>query len=130
MSFDLGHIELGDSVNLDKVSFDRIRREAVAQYERGGMVSFSWHLDNPLTGKDTWDVSDSTVVSSVLPGGANHEKFITWLDRAADYMNSIRTADGTTSARGTNTPEAGSGGDRSFALPKNIRRCGASPTTG
>lgn len=95
MSFDLGHIELNDSVNLDKVSFDRIRREVVAQYERGGMSSFSWHLDNPLTGKDTWDVSDSTVVRSVLPGGANHEKFITWLDRAADYMNSIRTADGT-----------------------------------
>lgn len=95
MSFDLGHIELGDSVNLDKVSFDRIRREVVAQYERGGMSSFSWHLDNPQTGKDTWDVSDSTVVRSVLPGGANHEKFITWLDRAADYMNSIQTADGT-----------------------------------
>ena len=95
MSFDLGHIELGDSVNLDKVSFDRIRREAVAQYGRGGMVSFSWHLDNPQTGKDTWDVSDSTVVRSILPGGANHEKFIGWLDRAADYMNSIQTADGT-----------------------------------
>ena len=95
MSFDLGHIELGDSVNLDKVSFDRIRREVVAQYERGGMSSFSWHLDNPQTGKDTWDVSDSTVVRSILPGGTNHEKFIGWLDRAADYMNSIRTADGT-----------------------------------
>ena len=95
MSFDLGHIELNDSVNLDKVSFERIRREVIAQYERGGMSSFSWHLDNPQTGKDTWDVSDSTVVRSVLPGGTNHEKFITWLDRAADYMNSIRTADGT-----------------------------------
>ena len=71
MSFDLGHIELNDSVNLDKVSFERIR------------------------GKDTWDVSDSTVVRSILPGGANHEKFIGWLDRAADYMNSIQTADGT-----------------------------------
>ncbi|MBW9198811.1 beta-mannosidase [Bacteroidales bacterium SW299] len=94
MSFDLGRIELGGEMNLDKVPFDRIRKETVAQYERGGIVSFSWHADNPLTGKDSWDVSDSTVVKSVLPGGANHEKFMGWLDAVADFFNSIRTADG------------------------------------
>ncbi len=95
MSFDLGHIELGDSVNLDKVPFDRIRREVIAQYERGGMSSFSWHVNNPVTGKDSWDVSDSAVVRSILPGGTQHDKFIGWLDRVADYLNSIRTADNT-----------------------------------
>ena len=94
MAFDLGHIELGDSFNLDKVPFSRIRQEAVAQYLRGGIVSFSWHADNPLTGKDTWDVSDSTVVRSILPGGSNHVKFVDWLNKVADYFNSIRTADG------------------------------------
>ena len=35
MSFDLGDIELGHDVNLDSVPFDKIRREAVAQYRRG-----------------------------------------------------------------------------------------------
>ena len=94
MSFDLGHLELGHDKNLDGVPFDRIRKESVAQYERGGMVSFSWHADNPLTGKDAWDVSDSTVVRSVLPGGKNHEKFIGWIDRVADFLNSIKTDDG------------------------------------
>ena len=94
MSFDLGHLELGNDKNLDGVPFDKIRKESVAQYERGGMVSFSWHADNPLTGKDAWDVSDSTVVRSVLPGGANHAKFIAWLDRVADFLNSIKTDDG------------------------------------
>ena len=34
MSFDLGRIELGGEMNLDKVPFDRIRKETVAQYER------------------------------------------------------------------------------------------------
>ena len=95
MSFDLGRIEIYGDKNLDNVSMDRIRQEVVAQYERGGMVSFSWHVDNPVTGKDSWDVSDSTVVQSVLPGGANHEKFMGWLDKVADYLNSIQTADGT-----------------------------------
>ena len=94
MSFDLGHLELGNDKNLDGVPFDRIRQESVAQYMRGGMVSFSWHPDNPLTGKDAWDVSDSTVVRSVLPGGKNHGKFIVWLDRVADFFNSIKTQDG------------------------------------
>ena len=71
------------------MSFDLGRMEIY------GMSSFSWHVDNPSTGKDSWDVSDSTVVKSVLPGGDNHVKFIEWLDKLADYMNSIALEDGT-----------------------------------
>ena len=54
MSFDLGRIELGGDKNLDNVPIERLRREIIAQYERGGMVSLSWHTDNPVTGKDAW----------------------------------------------------------------------------
>lgn len=94
ISFDLGHIELGHEKTLDGVPFDKVRQETINQYQRGGMVSFSWHLDNPLTGGDSWDVSDNTVVKSILPGGANHEKFMEWMDRLATFMNSLQTADG------------------------------------
>lgn len=94
MSFDLGRMEIFGDKTLDNVKLDRIRKEVVAQYERGGMSSFSWHVDNPLTGKDSWDVTDSTVVKSVLPGGVNHDKFLGWLDKIAGFMNSIQTADG------------------------------------
>lgn len=94
MSFDLGRIELGGCESLDKVPFERIKSEIIAQYNRGGMVSLSWHLDNPVTGKDSWDVSDTTVVVSVLPGGANHDKFNGWLDRVAVFMNSLKTEAG------------------------------------
>jgi len=95
ISFDLGHIELGQVKNLDGVLFDSIRIEAVAQYLRGGMVSLSWHLNNPLTGKDAWDVSDTTVVASILPGGKIHEDFLKRLDIIAGFIKSIRTPDGT-----------------------------------
>lgn len=95
MSFDLGGIELGHDQSLDKISFDKIRKEIIAQYNRGGVNTISWHLNNPLTGGNSWDVSDTTVVASVLPGGVNHEKFLGWLDRLADFMNSLTTADGT-----------------------------------
>ena len=76
MSFDLGRMEIYGDKTLDNVSLDRIRKEVIEQYKRGGMSSFNWHVDNPSTGKDSWDVSDSTVVKSVLPGGDNHVKFI------------------------------------------------------
>ena len=95
MSFDLGRIELGGDRNLDNVSFERVKNEIIAQYNRGGMSSLSWHLDNPLTGKDSWDVSDTTVVASILPGGVNHEMFLGWLDKVAAFMNSLTRADGT-----------------------------------
>lgn len=96
ISFDLGHIELGDSVNLDRVPFDRIRQEIFNQYNRGGMISLSWHLDNPLSGGSSW-VADSLktietkTVSAVLEGGEKHEQFLSWLDRVADFLNSLET---------------------------------------
>lgn len=94
MSFDLGRTELGGDKNLDNVPVERLHHEIIAQYERGGMVSLSWHVDNPVTGKDSWDVSDSTVVASVLPGGKQHDKFMEWMGRIADFMNSLVTRDG------------------------------------
>lgn len=94
MTFDLGHIELGDSANLDGVPFDLIRAESVKQFQRGGIISFSWHLNNPKTGGDSWDVSDTTVVASVLEGGENHEKFVSWLDKMSTFINSVQTAEG------------------------------------
>lgn len=94
ISFDLGELELGGDANLDKVSFDKLRKEIINQYQRGGMVSLSWHARNPLTGGDAWDVKDTTVVKSILPGGANHEKFSGWLDKVAGFINSLQTAEG------------------------------------
>ncbi len=94
MGFDLGGIEYNNTTNLDGVPFDRIRQEIQAQDARGGFITLSWHLGNPLTGKNAWDVSDSTVVSSILPGGKIHHTFETWMDRVANYLKSLKTADG------------------------------------
>ena len=94
ISFDLGELELGGETNLDKVPFDSIRKEIIAHYRRGGMISLSWHARNPLTGGDAWDAKNETVVKSVLPGGANHEKFTGWLDRVAGFISSLTTEEG------------------------------------
>ena len=97
IGFDLGHLELGDSVNLDGVPFDRMRDEIIRHFDRGGMVTLSWHLDNPLTGGSAWVKPDSLTdqekqtVASVLEGGKCHEKFLGWLGILASFINSLET---------------------------------------
>ncbi|MBR6275590.1 MAG: beta-mannosidase [Prevotella sp.] len=99
LSFDLGHLELGHDKNLDGVPFDRMRKEIVAHDECGGMTTLSWHLDNPLSGGSSW-VADSLkevesgTVAAILEGGVKHERFLSWLDRVADFLNSLVTPEG------------------------------------
>lgn len=94
IGFDLGRLELGHDKNLDGVPFDKMRREIVAQYLRGGMVTLSWHLDNPLTGGDAWDFHNTGTVASVLPGGEKHEDFLERMSRVADFLASLVTPEG------------------------------------
>lgn len=91
---DLGGIELDSPLNIDKNDFGHMRKSAMVHHEKGGVVTFSWHPRNPLTGGDTWDTSSTEVVASILPGGVKHEMFMGWLAKAADYLESIKTADG------------------------------------
>ena len=99
LGFDLGRLETGSSENLDGVPFDRMRQEIVAQYERGGVTSLSWHCYNPLSGRQSWvadsllDVESKTV-ASILAEGETHDKFVAWLDLVAGFINSLETADG------------------------------------
>ncbi len=93
--WELGHIELGDPYSLDSVHFDKIRHWIKLVYSRGGVNTISWHLNNPLTGGDAWDVSSKKVVKSILPGGEKHELFKQYLDRLAAFMLSLKTDDGT-----------------------------------
>ncbi len=107
MGFDLGGIEVDDAKNLDSVPFTRIHDEIIAHHERGGIVTISWHPRNPKTtaprgGLDgqkfpegsAWDVADSTIVSSILPGGSEFEKFQTWMKRVGDFLLTLKTKDG------------------------------------
>lgn len=103
MGFDLGGIEMGDAKNLDSVPFTRIHDELIAHHERGGIVTLSWHPRNPVTTGEqggrfpegsSWDTSDSTVVRSVLPGGAQYERFQTWMQRVGDFIATLTDKDG------------------------------------
>lgn len=93
MGFDLGEIELGHDKNLDGVSFDRIRNEIIAQYNRKGIITLSWHPHNPVSGKSAWDPSGNPV-KEVLSGGSVCYKFDGWLKTVAEFINSLKTEKG------------------------------------
>lgn len=93
MGFDLGGIELGAAENLDRVPFDRIRREVQAQHRRGGLVTLSWHPHNPVNDSTSWDTTPGSV-ANVLPGGRCHRQFRRWLGLARDYIRSLKDDNG------------------------------------
>lgn len=92
--WDLGHIELDKNANLDSVKFDLMRHYVKRVYDMGGINTFSWHVQNPLTGESAWDVSSKDVVRNVLPGGTKHKLYLTWLDRVASFFLSLKSDDG------------------------------------
>ncbi len=91
--FDLGRIELGWKVNIDSVPFDKTRQYIQEAYERGGIITLSWHLNNPLTGGTAWD-NKPGAVASILPGGEKNSLYTLWLDRVAEFLNSCKAKNG------------------------------------
>lgn len=94
ISFDLGKIELGSDTQIDDVPQASMRREIVAQYERGGLVSLSWHPWNPLTGGNSWDISYGNVIAQILPDSTQHQLLVDYLDKIAEFMLSLRNKNG------------------------------------
>ena len=107
MGFDLGGIEMGDDKNLDSVPFTRIHDELLAHVKRGGIVTLSWHPRNPVTtapdgGRgvqkfpegSAWDVKDATIVRQILPGGEKHERFLSWMKRVGDFIETLKDENG------------------------------------
>ncbi len=94
--WEIGDLELGASHNLDNVNFDEMRGWIREGYERGGVITISWHMNNPVTGGDAWDVEgDHRAVPKILPGGELHEKFKVWLDTFAEFAGSLVAHPGT-----------------------------------
>ena len=89
--WELGRIELDHEVNLDSVPFDKMKGYIREAYDRGGVITISWHLNNPLTGKTAWDPAPETV-AAVLPGGTKHDLYMAWLDKIASFMLSLKGA--------------------------------------
>ncbi|MFI5152673.1 MAG: glycoside hydrolase family 26 protein [Chitinophagales bacterium] len=91
--WELGRIELDQPLNLDSVPFDKMKDFIREGYERGGVITVSWHLNNPLTGKTAWQPAPGTV-ASILPGGQKNSLYTSWLDKIATFFLSLKGSKG------------------------------------
>jgi mannan endo-1,4-beta-mannosidase len=92
--WELGGIELGHQVNLDSVPFNKMRDFVVKGYNKGGVITFSWHPYSPLdTTKNAW-TTNTEVVKYIIPGGSHHEAFKRQLGKVAAFFASLRTDGG------------------------------------
>ena len=62
-------------------------------FERGGINTMSWHMWNPVTGKNFYD--NTPAVYAILPGGEKHEKYKADLDQFAACISSLKDTNGT-----------------------------------
>jgi len=92
-SADLSGIELGETVNVNNISFDRLRILIKQCHARGGVVMLCWHQHNPLTGGNSWD--NTKVVDKILiEGGALNIKYKSWLDNVASFIQTLKDDNG------------------------------------
>ena len=91
--WDLGGLEYHKPNNIDGVPFKNIKKWIKETYDKGGISTISWHIDNPLTLKNSWDTTPGSF-ASILPNGAKHDLYKSWLDNAANFLSSLKGSDG------------------------------------
>lgn len=92
--WELGGLERGGWNNFDGIPFAHMQQFIREGYQRGGVITISWHMDNPVTGGDAWDVQlEHGVVASILPDGAHHATFIANLEKVAQFIRGLQMTD-------------------------------------
>lgn len=89
LSMDLGRLEKGSNKNLDNCPFRQMIGAAKAHYRRGGIITISWHMDNPVTDSTAWDCTAGNVVRRILKEQAFKEKYLLWLEKGASFLNQL-----------------------------------------
>ena len=90
--WELGDLRQDVEVSLDGVNFESMKEWMKEAYERGGINTISWHMNHPVTDGSTWDKTPG--VAAIIPGGKEHEKFKSWLDKFADFTQDLTGENG------------------------------------
>ena len=71
------------------------RRCILEARKRGEVITACCHLNNPLTGGDSWDNSNNQVVTQILEDGSSvSSKYKGWLDKLAHFVNNLKDENG------------------------------------
>lgn len=90
--WDIANLESDKDKNIDGVPFSKMKEYITWVYDNGGVNTISWHMMNPLSKGSAWDTTRA--VSSILPGGSQHELYKSWLDKAAVFFDQLKGSDG------------------------------------
>ncbi|HEY0655565.1 MAG TPA: glycosyl hydrolase [Chryseosolibacter sp.] len=73
-----------------------LKKNVVDTYNRGGVISASWHFANPVSNNGFYwvDSVSKPAVKYIIPGGASHTEYKKILKRLGSWANSVRGADG------------------------------------
>ncbi|MCD7930731.1 MAG: glycoside hydrolase family 26 protein [Tannerellaceae bacterium] len=95
-SFDLATVMDERSQEEQYQRENEIRKRVVIEaYNRGEVLTACCHLNNPLTGSDSWDNSSDEVLKEILTDGSEvNVRFKTWLDRLALFAGELKGANG------------------------------------
>lgn len=96
--YSLDFAQIMDDRRESSAESNALRRKCIVQaYDRGMVVTACAHLNNPLTGKDSWDNSSNEVVKQILEDGSEvNRKFTGWLDNLSEFANGLKGSDGKT----------------------------------
>jgi len=77
-------------------SKDALQKIVVDTYNRGGVITVSWHFSNPVSkGGFYWvDSLSKPAVKYIIPGGEAHEQYKEILQSIGRWVNNVRGADG------------------------------------
>jgi mannan endo-1,4-beta-mannosidase len=82
----------GDNANIDSVPFASIRQGMIEVFDRGGINTATWHLNNPVTKGTAWDVFPA--VQQILPDSSSEDLYKSELKNIAAFLHQLRTSDG------------------------------------
>lgn len=89
-SEDINNVERGGDL-------ERQRYRIVSAYNRGGVITFVWHQNDPKNrGFYNTDVNNERIVAQLLPGGSSHQYYKNKLRNIANFMKSLRGKNGET----------------------------------
>ncbi|HEY4788105.1 MAG TPA: glycosyl hydrolase [Bacteroidales bacterium] len=81
---------LGQS--LERIEY--LRNLIIQEYERGQVITFSWHQPNPVSGGGFYDTK-TRAVYSILPGNEKYPYFKKILTEIGDFIKSLKSPDST-----------------------------------
>lgn len=94
IGWDFAYLESGSSINIDSVTFEKMRGYVRQVYAQGGVNTFSWHLNNPLDpSKSSWDTQDSTI-RHLFEDRRARRRYKKWLTGVATYAKSMKGTNG------------------------------------